>query len=337
VKLAQDVGTGGVTVAVAAAPLERASHMEGGEEEAGAGIEAEYDIGVEDNWPALSCNIFRDWQPFLALGIPGALSLFFEWGSFESIAGIAGQLGTVGLATHGIFMATVGVFYQFPAAIAQATAILAGNYLGRNDAAGCEFIVRLGLQVDFCWGVLAGSFLVFFLRPYWALLYTNVTDVQRMVYVTIPILLLYITVDSTKCITLNILRSTGRPGVTVVGNVVACLCVMLPLGYLLALKWSYGLAGLWFAMSAGWLVATCMYMYIVVTSDWQMLADEARQRNVHAADGVMMADAKGGVLLAEAASLLLDAAREQDHTELDQLQRGGDVELRKMEMGASMA
>ena len=33
----------------------------------------------EDNWPPISWEIFSDWQPFFDLGLPGALSLFFEW------------------------------------------------------------------------------------------------------------------------------------------------------------------------------------------------------------------------------------------------------------------
>jgi MATE family multidrug resistance protein len=243
-----------------------------------------YDVTTETNWPPISRSVLKDWKPFLDLGIPGAFSLFFEWGSFETVAGIAGQLGAIGLATHGIFMSTAALFYQFPAAISQATAILAGNYLGNNDADGCKFIVRLGLWVDFCWGVFAGSVLVLFMRPHWAYLYTNVKEVQDMIYTTLPILWLYMTVDSTKCITLNILRSTGRPGITVVGNVVACLCVMLPGGYWLALKLRYGLIGLWLAMSLAWFVVTCAYFYIVVSTGWQSQADEAHSRNVHAAE-----------------------------------------------------
>ena len=68
----------------------------------------------EDNWPALSANILYDWKSFLSLGVPGALSLFFEWGSFELVASIAGQLGRVRLATHGVFMSTCGLFYMTP-------------------------------------------------------------------------------------------------------------------------------------------------------------------------------------------------------------------------------
>jgi len=37
------------------------------------------DIDPEDNWPALSLDIFRGWYPFFELGLPGALSLFLEW------------------------------------------------------------------------------------------------------------------------------------------------------------------------------------------------------------------------------------------------------------------
>lgn len=60
------------------------------------------------------------------------------------------------------------------------------------------------------------------------------------VYRAMPVMFLYVVVDSTKCVTLNILRSTGRPQITVWGNLVACLAIMLPLGWVLAVKMSYG-------------------------------------------------------------------------------------------------
>lgn len=39
----------------------------------------------EDNWPPISWEVFADWQPFFDLGLPGALSLFFEWWVSASI------------------------------------------------------------------------------------------------------------------------------------------------------------------------------------------------------------------------------------------------------------
>ena len=46
------------------------------------------------------------------------------------VAGIAGQLGPVPLAVHGIFMSTAGLFYLTANAIALATSTIAGNHLG---------------------------------------------------------------------------------------------------------------------------------------------------------------------------------------------------------------
>ena len=126
------------------------------------------------------------------------------------------------------------------------------------------------------------------LRPYWGAMYTDELDVQDMINQSLPIMLLYVTVDSTKCITLNILRSIGRPGITVIGNIVSCIFIMLPLGYLLSLRLNLGLVGLWLAMSIAWLVATLVYLYIVVCTDWQQQADLARERNESASGRVVV-------------------------------------------------
>lgn len=82
--------------------------------------------------------------------------------------------------------------------------------------------------MDFIYGLVGGSLLLGLLRPYWGALYTNDPDIDALVYRTLPIMFLYQVVDSSKCITLNVLRSTGRPFITVLGNVVGedsrCFC-----------------------------------------------------------------------------------------------------------------
>ena len=60
---------------------------------------------------------------------------------------------------------------------------------------------------------------------------------------------------------------------------VACIFVMLPLGWLLAVRYGLGLVGLWTAMSIAWLLATVIYLAVILFSDWQKQADAARKRN----------------------------------------------------------
>ena len=243
-----------------------------------------YDIKMEDNWPPISRSILEDWKPFLELGISGAISLFFDWGSLELVAGIAGKLNSVTLATHGIYISTALLCDHFPLSIAHAPANLAGKFLGENNAAGCKFIVRLGMLVGFCFSLFLVSVLVFFLRPYWASYFTNVKEVQDMIYTTFPILLLYLPMESAKTMTAAMLRNTGRPGVTVIGNALVCLGVMLPVGYWVAVKLKYGLVGLWFTMAVSWFMVASVYFWILFTTDWQSQADLAYARNVHAAE-----------------------------------------------------
>jgi hypothetical protein len=51
-------------------------------------------------------------------------------------------------------------------------------------------------------------------RPYWGSMFTLDERVRDMVYDAMPIMFFYLVVDAAKCVTLNILRSTGRPLIT---------------------------------------------------------------------------------------------------------------------------
>ena len=62
--------------------------------------------GVHDCWPPLSWAIFSDWSEHFRLGLPGAMSLFLEWGSYEVSASLAATLGRVPLAAHSIYVST---------------------------------------------------------------------------------------------------------------------------------------------------------------------------------------------------------------------------------------
>lgn len=64
----------------------------------------------------------------------------------------------------------------------------------------------------------------------------------------------------------------------VLGNTLACVCVLLPLGWALGIHWRFGIAGLWLAMSTAWLVATVVYTAIIVNTNWedQCVIDEAQ-------------------------------------------------------------
>jgi MATE family multidrug resistance protein len=222
--------------------------------------------------------ILTEWTPFLQLALPGAGSMFLEWGSFELMAGLAGRLGDTSLAAHGIFATTSALLYMVPQALADATATVTGNSLGDAKAGEAKIAVVLGFGATIACGVFNAALLAC-LRDSWGAVFTNDPDVLDAVSYFLPVVYVYILIDSCKCIALNILRSTGRPQVTAVGNFLACLFVMLPCGWLFGLHFQFDLFGIWGAMSLAWMVATALYIKIIYSTNWEAQVQSAKRRN----------------------------------------------------------
>lgn len=234
---------------------------------------------LDEAWPPWSMEAFRKWPIFLSLALPAALSLFLEWGSYEVMAGFAGQLGSIQLATHGVYMNTASLAYNGPMAIADATSVLTGNYLGKNLPSDASSMVLLGVSVDSFLGLITGGILLLLLRSYWGYLFTSDMEVIQAVHQFMPILFIYMLVDSIKCVTCNVLRSTGRPAITTYGNLFCCLFILIPVGWYLALQKGWGLIGLWGGMSIGWGLAALLYSVVLYQTDWNQQALEAYERN----------------------------------------------------------
>ena len=162
-----------------------------------------------------------------------------------------------------------------------------GNALGSRQPDEAAKLVFIGINLDFLYGLFGGFMLLYVLRSSWCSLFTKDIEARNLAYDAMPVMFLYLVVDSTKCVTLNILRSTGRPSITVWGNSISCLLIMLPLGWQLAITYDFGIVGIWFAMSVAWLIMTIVYLWIIICTDWrtQMLTLSSSSR-VGETDGV---------------------------------------------------
>ena len=73
---------------------------------------------------------------------------FVQWGSYEVSASVAGQMGTIPLAAHTVFMNTVSLWYMVPSGIAGACSTLVGNFLGANNVDDARTMVKMGAVAD---------------------------------------------------------------------------------------------------------------------------------------------------------------------------------------------
>ena len=237
------------------------------------------DTDFHDCWPPLSYAIFTNWDEHIRLGLPGAMSLFLEWGSYEVSAAFAGLLGGTRLAVHGVFMSSVGLWYTVPLGISNATAIMIGNQLGGGEARNAALTAKIAMMCCLVWGIGNGILFTSFLRPYWISLFSDDPEVQRIAVSSFAILVFYGLFDSSKCVLMSILRGCGRPLITVYGNVLSCWLVQFPLAYVFLLRWHLGLVALWTSMTAAWATATLIYGLVMATTKWDDECKKAMLRN----------------------------------------------------------
>lgn len=263
--------------------------------------ETEFDYDNGDplhTWPNWSKDVFRGWISFLKLGVATALSLVIEWGSFEVNAAIAARLGEVPLAAHAIMCNSVSIWYSFPLGVATASTALVGNMLGAGEPKRAQIIARLGFGIAFVYGIVNGAMGLLY-RDFLGKAFTEDQEVVKLISSVMYVMWLYGIVDAMKAVGMAVLRGSGRPKVTVYGNILACLMVGYPVALLLVLKGHFGLNGLWFGMSTAWLTASITYGIIIGRTNWEQEVLNAAKRNTEAEQSTKRGQnlAKQGLLM----------------------------------------
>eukprot|EP00026_Physarum_polycephalum_P005157 Phypoly_transcript_05186.p1 GENE.Phypoly_transcript_05186~~Phypoly_transcript_05186.p1 ORF type:complete len:586 (+),score=89.56 Phypoly_transcript_05186:190-1947(+) len=232
-------------------------------------------------WPAWSFDVFRGWIGFMKLGVATTLSLMIEWGSFEVNAAIAARLGEIPLAAHAIMCNSVSVWYSFPLGVANASSALVGNLLGAGEPERAKIIGRIAFCIALVYGVCNGGLGLLY-RDFLGMAFTNDKAVVQLISSMMTVMWLYGLVDAIKAVGMAILRGSGRPKLTVYGNVLSCLVVGYPVALLMVYKGHFGLQGLWFGMSTAWLTASTVYGIMIARTDWQAEVVNAALRNADA-------------------------------------------------------
>lgn len=242
---------------------------------------------LTQSWPTWDRNSICNKQGivlFFRLGLPAAASLFLEWGSFEVTASLAGRLGILPLDVHTVFVQTSGLWYMFPLGVANACSTLIGTMLGAGRAKEAAAFARMGVIINAIYGIVNGFLWTVVLRYYWVGMFTSDGEVVAAAVYIFPIMWLYGFWDASKCVTTGILRGCGRPSITVVGNLLACVFVGYPIAFSLIFTSDLGVLGLWLAMSSAWMVATIIYgVVIFVKTDWEKEVQHALDRNAQSA------------------------------------------------------
>lgn len=184
----------------------------------------------------------------LKLGSGSASQYFFEVTAFSLAAVMVGWLGAIQLASHQIAISVASVTYMITVGISSASAIRVGNYLGQGNlietrTAGIAALI-LGASVMACFAVLLTLF-----HNFLPALYINDPDVIKQAGILLLFAALFQVFDGTQAVGLGVLRGIADVKIPTIITFVAYWAIGLPGAYLLGFTFSFGVEGIWAALS----------------------------------------------------------------------------------------
>lgn len=218
-------------------------------------------------WPLLGCYL----RPFgrdslepgplgrmVRLGAPIGVQFSLEFGAFGAIGVLMGWLGTEAMAGHQVALNLSSLTFMVPLGVSQASAVLVGQRVGREDPAGARRSAGAGLLLGVSFMTLAAiGFLLF--PEALAAVYSGEAPVAAVAAALIPLAGVFQVFDGTQVVASGVLRGVGDTRAPMVVNLLGFWCVGMPVSLALGFGSGRGPVGLWWGLVAG-LAAVAVFL-----------------------------------------------------------------------------
>lgn len=199
--------------------------------------------------------------PFLRLGLPIGIAIFFEVSVFAIVAILISPLGELQVAGHQIALSVTSLLFMFPLSLAFCMTIRTGQAFGREDMAAIRLTRRVGLVTMTAFACLSATFIVL-TRDWLASLYTQDKVVAALAAQLLLFAAAYQIVDALQVGAAGSLRGLQDTKGPMVITLFAYWIIALPLGYTLGMTWlsgeRWGPHGFWTGLVAGLTVAAVL-------------------------------------------------------------------------------
>ena len=213
-------------------------------------------------WGGFDRKCFQNITTFIRIAALGIVHVGTEWWAFEIVAIVAGQLGSIPLASQSVIMTADQVMYCIPFGIGVATSARVGNLLGARDAKGAARAANTAAWLSMLMGAIVLTILMS-TKDNFARIFNDNEDVVRLTAKVLPYVALFQIADGLNGSCGGSLRGMGRQHVGAAVNIISYYCGALPLGIWLAFH-GWSLAGLWFGQ--------CIALYLVGFLEWAIVA-----------------------------------------------------------------
>lgn len=184
------------------------------------------------------------------LGVPVGLQIAFEAWAFSIATFMAGWLGGSAVGGHQVALNLAALAFMIPLGVSQGAATRVGNLVGAGDIAGlkaaCAAALLLGAAV-----MVPPALIFAIFNERLPQLYGDDPEVVRQAAAILPIAAAFQLCDGCQVVASGVLRGLGRPDAGALLSLLGYYVIALPLAYVAAFHWGYGLPGIWGALALG--------------------------------------------------------------------------------------
>ena len=234
--------------------------------------EAHVTPGLRDT--ALNLDIERLRRLFI-IGFPAAGQAVLEVGVFAAATALAGRVSANALAAHQVALNMAAFTFMVPYGIASAAAVRVGQATGRGDPDGASIAGWTALAVGVLFmATAAAAFLAIpriLIRGF-----TEDTSVMEIGVGLLFVAAVFQLFDGLQGVATGALRGLGDTRTAMLWNLGGHWFFGLPLGYLMCFRWGFGVAGLWWGLSAGLMICGVALLVVWATKKGTLLAVAGR-------------------------------------------------------------
>ena len=197
------------------------------------------------------------WAKLLRLGLPPALAIGCESGSFTAVVFFAGLLGETALAAYQAVHNVTTFVFMLAIGLGTATAIRVANAVGRKDRSGMATAGWVGLALVVTM-MLATGLLIGLFETRVALIFNREPEVVAIMVLGLSVVAFLVVLDGSQAVLISALRGAGDVIVPTAIYLLSFPVVAVPSSYVLGLTLAGGVPGLLWGLVLGLICAALL-------------------------------------------------------------------------------
>jgi MATE family multidrug resistance protein len=191
------------------------------------------------------------------IGYGASASYFVETAAFGAMSIIAGWMGALAVASWAIVLNMAALIFMVPLGLATATGVMVGRAHGARDPAGVRQAATLGFATTVI-ATLLICVIIGFGNSAIAGFYTHDPAVQAMTAAALLLSCLFFVADGLQVVGAQSCRAQSDIWVPSMTHITSYLLVMMPLGYVFAIRAGLGVNGIIWAVIVASLLSACL-------------------------------------------------------------------------------